>query len=256
MKHLYSKEKGIVLLAALLEKLGKFWEIPTDVDKNALQLITMNYMLKMTYFYLYQSNKYLLSPKKVQCLLFSCWSCVVVITIALFPFMHFRVVPCVLKIFLFSNLSFWHFTNPKCTEETGHIIPVLPWIWGVPYGGAVLQGNQVVGLPCIPEAEREQRGRFTWGKVTYACMLSCFIHVWLFVTLWTVCSSPGSSVHGILQARILEWVAISCCRAFSRPRDWSYLSYLSCIGQVGSLPLAPPGKPYKLGKIHSCLILQ
>ena len=29
-------------------------------------------------------------------------------------------------------------------------------------------------------------------------------------TLWTVdCSPPGSSVHGILQARILEWVAIS-----------------------------------------------
>ena len=33
--------------------------------------------------------------------------------------------------------------------------------------------------------------------------------VWLFVTLWTVCSPPGCSVHGISQARILEWVAIS-----------------------------------------------
>ena len=33
------------------------------------------------------------------------------------------------------------------------------------------------------------------------------------------CSPPGSSVHGILQARILEWVAISYSRGSSQPRD-------------------------------------
>ena len=33
------------------------------------------------------------------------------------------------------------------------------------------------------------------------------------------CRSPGSSVHGILQARILEWVAISFSRGSSQPRD-------------------------------------
>ena len=37
------------------------------------------------------------------------------------------------------------------------------------------------------------------------CVWSCFSCIWLFVTLWTV-SPPGSSAHGILQARILEWV--------------------------------------------------
>ena len=42
--------------------------------------------------------------------------------------------------------------------------------------------------------------------------------VWLFCNL-TDCSSPGSSVHGILQARILEWVAISFSRGSSWPRD-------------------------------------
>ena len=36
------------------------------------------------------------------------------------------------------------------------------------------------------------------------------------------CSSlPGSSIHGIFQARILEWVAISFSRRSSRPRDWT-----------------------------------
>ena len=33
------------------------------------------------------------------------------------------------------------------------------------------------------------------------------------------CSLPGSSVHGIFQARILEWVAISFSRRSSQPRD-------------------------------------
>ena len=46
------------------------------------------------------------------------------------------------------------------------------------------------------------------------------------------CSPPGSSVPGILQARILEWVAISFCRASSRPKDhtpgllhWRWILY-------------------------------
>ena len=42
------------------------------------------------------------------------------------------------------------------------------------------------------------------------------------------CSLPGSSVHGIFQARILEWVAIFCSRRSSWPRDWTLIS---CIGR-------------------------
>ena len=38
------------------------------------------------------------------------------------------------------------------------------------------------------------------------------------------CSPPGSSVHGILQARILQWVAILFSRRSSRPRDWTRVS--------------------------------
>ena len=37
------------------------------------------------------------------------------------------------------------------------------------------------------------------------------------------CSLPGFSVHGILQARILEWVAVSSSRGSSQPRDWTYV---------------------------------
>ena len=41
------------------------------------------------------------------------------------------------------------------------------------------------------------------------------------------CSLPGSSVHGILQARILEWVAISFSRGSSQPRDQSQVSRIA-----------------------------
>ena len=47
----------------------------------------------------------------------------------------------------------------------------------------------------------------------------------------TDCSPPGSSVHGILQARILEWVAMPSSRGSSRPRDQTHISYISYIGR-------------------------
>ena len=40
------------------------------------------------------------------------------------------------------------------------------------------------------------------------------------------CSPPGSSVHGIFQARTLEWVAISFSRGSSWPRNWTCVSYM------------------------------
>ena len=45
------------------------------------------------------------------------------------------------------------------------------------------------------------------------------------------CRSPGSSVLGILQARRLEWVAVSLSRGSSPPRDQIHVSYVSCIGR-------------------------
>ena len=44
------------------------------------------------------------------------------------------------------------------------------------------------------------------------------------------CSPPGSSIHGILQARILEWVAIPFSRGSSPPRDQTHISYVNGIG--------------------------
>ena len=85
----------------------------------------------------------------------------------------------------------------------------------------------------------------------------CFLHrsfcvhapslsrVWLFVTLRD-CIPPGSSVPGILQARILEWVAIPSSRGFSQPRVRTWVSCVAgrffTIWATGSCP-----------KIYSCV---
>ena len=45
------------------------------------------------------------------------------------------------------------------------------------------------------------------------------------------CSSPGSSIHRVLQARILEWAALPSSRASSPPRDRTGVSSISCIGR-------------------------
>ena len=45
------------------------------------------------------------------------------------------------------------------------------------------------------------------------------------------CSPPGSSVHGILQARILEWDALPASKGSSQPRDRTHIPYMSCISR-------------------------
>ena len=72
-----------------------------------------------------------------------------------------------------------------------------------------------------------------------ACMLN-------HLSCPTLCDStdyslPNSSVHGILQARILEWVAMPSSRE-SWPRDWTLISWSSCIAG-GFFTAEPLGKP-------------
>ena len=63
-----------------------------------------------------------------------------------------------------------------------------------------------------------------------SCMLSRFDQVQLFVDPMDY-SLSGSPVHGILQTRILEWVAMPSSRGSSQPRDQTRLSYVSGTGR-------------------------
>ena len=72
---------------------------------------------------------------------------------------------------------------------------------------------------------RPQRQARHWN-VTY---LLLHVHTQSCPTLYdpTDCSPPGSSVHGILRARILEWVAISFSRGSSQPRNQTQVSCMA-----------------------------
>ena len=86
-----------------------------------------------------------------------------------------------------------------------------------------------------------------WGPPTcwrlYCLHAQSLSHVWLCNSM--DCSLPGVSVHGILQARILEWVAIPSFRGSSLP-GLELTSPLAPALQVDSLPLSHQGSPWRL----------
>ena len=90
----------------------------------------------------------------------------------------------------------------------------LPW-WGfLPYPHDAITSQRWLTASCEHRAEwhRPRHPPTAESKVAPACPTLCDP---------IDCSLPGFSVHGIFQARILEWVAISFSRRSSQPRDWT-----------------------------------
>ena len=100
--------------------------------------------------------------------------------------------------------------TPSSTSGTNyHIVYHLKWVfkhltsyrrkfWNLPHNEKMINGNS-------------------------RCSRQSLSRVRLFATPMD-CSLPGSSVHAIFQARVLEWVAISFSRGSSRPRDQTWVS--------------------------------
>ena len=90
--------------------------------------------------------------------------------------------------------------------------------------------------------------------IYFICACVCPKSLQLCPTLCdpTGCNTPGSSVHGILQARILEWVAMPAFQGIFLTQ-WSN-PCLSCLlhWQAGSLPAAPPGNPILYIAVDVC----
>ena len=76
-------------------------------------------------------------------------------------------------------------------------------------------------------------------KPLTVCMHTCSVALVIYLRPYGLCP-PASSVHGILQARILVWVAMPFSRGSFWPRDRSHVSVL----QVDSLPTESPRKPF------------
>ena len=102
-----------------------------------------------------------------------------------------------------------------------------------------LKSEPTRGVILISQWGVEVHSRQSWnahssqtlaGYLMHACMREKSLpHVQLCDPM--DCSLPGSSVHGILQAYILEWVTVPYSRRSSRPRNRTFVSYTSCIGR-------------------------
>ena len=68
----------------------------------------------------------------------------------------------------------------------------------------LIQSTQISSTQYPHIASSKHNRQYGGGLAAKSCLT--------LATPWTVCSLPGSSVHGILQARIVEWVAISCSK--------------------------------------------
>ena len=86
-------------------------------------------------------------------------------------------------------------------------------------------------LPNIFSYLVQESFSFLYYQMSHVCMLSCL----------QLCNL----LHEIFQARILEWVAISSSRGFSRPRDRKCVSSISCIGRQILYHCATLGAPIK-----------
>ena len=104
----------------------------------------------------------------------------------------------------------------------------------------ILKCRSICGLlPLHHDGSGCQRGGHkggAWGQVWkskwnrhfldvwFACV--CFLVTQLYLTLCDPmdCSPPGSSIHGIFQVKVLEWIAIGFSRGSSQPRDGTWVS--------------------------------
>ena len=104
------------------------------------------------------------------------------------------------------------------------------WTWLFPKSvNQILMTCKEYEVFKLKKERKSQEDRDREMVINCACLLSHFSRVRL-------CDPMdhrllGSSVHGIFQARIPEWVAMPSSRGSSRPRDRTHVSYFSCIGR-------------------------
>ena len=108
---------------------------------------------------------------------------------------------------------------------------ILEWVLFLPPDDLPDAGIE----PASPEAPASA-GRFFITRATWETLV-CAKSLQSYLTLCNPmdCHPPGSSVHSILQASILEWVALTSSKGSSWPNDWNHFSDVSCISrQVGN----------------------
>ena len=121
-----------------------------------------------------------------------------------------------------SKSQWWRRGAHIQASGAGTLVPILP-----PSEGTGERQKSWVWILSIERSKQKLSGSIQCVCLyAQSCLTLCYP---------MDCSPPGSSVHGISQARPLEWVAPSFSRGFSRPRDWTHISGGCCT--------EPPEKP-------------
>ena len=108
---------------------------------------------------------------------------------------------------------------------------------------------QIIYILCD---SRVYLGRRGWVHMTPRCVHAMLLQWCLIPCRSMDCSPPGFTVYGILQARIMEWVAMPSSRGSSQPRDWTHVSYVSCTGrQVLTTSATWEAPQHMSNRIHS-----
>ena len=109
----------------------------------------------------------------------------------------------------------WDFSGKNTGLDCRFLLPKDLSDPGIKSASPVSPALQADSLPPSHCGSRFPEAVAKWSEVALSCLTLCDP---------MDCSLPGSSVHGIFQARVLEWVAISFSRQSSRPRDRTQVS--------------------------------
>ena len=171
--------------------LSRFWSIQTVWSGKIFSIFDIKVLFKL--------NKNLLDLKEGK-------------QATIDSFLFLQEIPFTVLIYLLKNFFYWRIVDLQCCVGFS--------FWPHPVACGILVPHPGI-KPVPPALEGRVITTGPPGKVLVAQA---------YPTLCDPmdCRPPGSSVHGILQARTSEWVAISFSTGSSWPRDWTRVS---CIGK-------------------------
>ena len=129
------------------------------------------------------------------------------------------------------NIQPWHTPFPILNQSVGPspVPTVASWpAYKFSRGGSGIQCSSSIFVDYTLFKITVKYKLHSLCYTVYSCAYLCAKSLQLCPTLCNHmnCSPPGSSFHGILQTRILEWVAMPSSRGSSQPRNWTHVSYV------------------------------
>ena len=131
----------------------------------------------------------------------------------------------------------WRQEEKGITED--EMVGYHHWFDGHEFEQAPVFGDGQGGLACCSPWGCKESDKIEWlnwaecicTQFTWWCMCAKSLQLCPTLSNPMDCSPSGSSVHGILQTRILEWVAMPSSIGSSQHRDQTQISYVSCFGR-------------------------